>query len=223
VGVNQLELVLPLRACDANALADAIEHAAPDAIGYHACGCLLRDGSVPRAFPNDFATWAARELGDMPLAERLGSVDPLALGDLERVRRAFLHQLAVHRREGAVGPLRVTRNPFQFVRSIEVAVPLDLRAHSAGELRDGIAQADASAVYQHAFAARLRRDDGASDLGAWAREQLGDLALADRLDAVSPFSALLSTAAGRSFRRAGLERLRGRLLAACDSPDGPVE
>src|SRR2546422_6499130 len=62
-----------------------------DSIFFHTFGYFLRHRPFTTAYGNDFARWAALEIGDRALAERLAVVDPFAFPDRKSTRLNSSH------------------------------------------------------------------------------------------------------------------------------------
>ena len=76
-GCWELHEMLGRRAYDERELLEHLEDVPLDSIYFHTHGCFLRERTFPGAYPNDFATWAAIQVRDRVLGEKLGIVDPL--------------------------------------------------------------------------------------------------------------------------------------------------
>lgn len=204
MGCVELRQALDLHAVDARELLAGVREAGADAIFFHTYGYFLRHRPFTTAYGNDFARWAAVELRDQVLAERLAVVDPFAFPTLDELREELVTIVEDHVR----GADTIVRLPFargfHFQQSHLVEVPLGPRARTLREFRDGLAIVDASAVYLHMVAARARRGRAVGDFGGWLRTSLGMGALAGE---IARIDAYLTT----------LERVRGRLLNLVDA------
>ena len=204
MGCVELRQALDFHALDARELLDRVREAPPDSIFFHTYGYFLRHRPFTTAFGNDFARWAAVELRDQVLAERLAVVDPFSFPTLDELRE----ELATIVQDHVRGVEAVVRLPFargfHFQQSHLVEVPLGPSARTLREFRDGLAMVDASAIYLHMVAARARRGRGAGDFAEWLRTSLGMEALAEK---IARIDAYLTT----------LERVRGRLLNLVDA------
>ncbi len=197
MGCVELRQALDLHALDVRELVDRMREAPADAIFFHTYGYFLRHRPFTTAFGNDFARWAAVELRDPVLAERLAVVDPFACSTLDDLREELVTILEDHLR----GVDTVTRlafpRAFHFQQSHVVEVPLGPQARSLREFRDGLAAVDSSAIYLHMVEARRGRRSG--DFAEWLRTSLE---LPELADAIARIDAYLTT----------LERVRGRML-----------
>ena len=203
MGCVELRQALDFHALDARELLDRVREAPPDSIFFHTYGYFLRHRPFATAYGNDFARWAAVELRDQVLAERLAVVDPFSFPTLDELRE----ELATIVQDHVRGVEAVVRLPFargfHFQQSHLVEVPLGPSARTLREFRDGLARVDASAIYLHMVDARARRGRGSGDFAEWLRTSLGLAELADRIGRID---AYLTT----------LERVRGRLLNLVD-------
>ena len=131
------ELVGP-EASDARALLEGLAHASNETLFTHTAGTMLRRPVQADAYPNDFALWVATELGDRALAERLAMVDVFDAGSLDALRANLVAVLEEHLHRGpAAAPVAV--EPFVFLRTHVVPVPLGVATATLREFRDGFA------------------------------------------------------------------------------------
>src|SRR4030095_692579 len=93
------ELVGP-EAWDARALLEGVGQVSDEMLFTHTAGTMLRRPVQGDAWPNDFALWAAAELGDQALAERLAMVDVFDAGSLDALRANLLSVLEGHTPRG---------------------------------------------------------------------------------------------------------------------------
>jgi uncharacterized protein DUF5752 len=202
LGCVELRQTLDMHAADERELMHRLEEAPADSVFFHTFGYFLRHRPFTTAYGNDFARWAALEIGDRALAERLAVVDPFAFATVEALREHLVTILQDHLRARG-GDLRVEFDrAFHFQRSHLVEVELGLAATTLAEFRAGLASADESAIYLHTVEARARGRP-AGDFTEWLRQALELPALAERFERIDPY---LTT----------LERVRGRLLSLVD-------
>jgi len=202
LGCVELRQTLDMHAADERELMHRLEEAPADSVFFHTFGYFLRHRPFTTAYGNDFARWAALEIGDRALAERLAVVDPFAFATVEALREHLVTILQDHLRARG-GDLRVEFDrAFHFQRSHLVEVELGLAATTLAEFRAGLASADESAIYLHTVEARAR-GRRAGDFSEWLRAALELPALAERFERIDPY---LTT----------LERVRARLLGLVD-------
>src|SRR2546428_12913019 len=81
-----LREMLGRAAWDERELLAGIEDAPADSLYYHTRSYFLRSHYLSAPYPNDFATWAAIQVRDRVLGERLAGVDPVVFRDNEPLR-----------------------------------------------------------------------------------------------------------------------------------------
>jgi hypothetical protein len=200
---SELIQILGMRATDEKLLVDCLAEAPLDSVHYHTHGHLLRHGFVGAPYPNDFATWAAIQVRDRVLGERLAAVSPLDFRDLEEMREELVSIIDDHLTGLPIVPRVVFGEPFDFMQSRVVEVPTGIVAHDLRTLRDALLTLPLSGIYFHLVEARVRRRGQAGDLIGWVRRDLGRPDLAAAMARIDPHLI-------------GLERLRKELLRLCD-------
>jgi hypothetical protein len=183
-GCSEIRQSLGLRANTELHLMELIASVPAESIYYHTVRSLLRRRVVPTAFPDDFATWVAVELRDLGLAERLAFPSPFDFPDIESFRDSLLAIFDDHLSRLSVVPGTLYGNPFHFLRSHLVAVPLDTRANDLESLRNAMAEVDDSSIYFHAVECAAQGRQPQSTFTAWVHVALGrpELAAELRLD-----------------------------------------
>ncbi|MDQ7844364.1 MAG: DUF5752 family protein [Armatimonadota bacterium] len=202
--VDCLELreMLGRSAWDERELLHGIEEVPAASIFYHTHSAFLRSRYLPAPYRNDFATWAAIQVRDRVLGERLAVVDPFDYEDVEALRGELITIIDDHLSDLQVVPRIVYGEPFEFMRAQLIAVPTGIRATTLREFREALARVDLSAIYYHFFRAEARR--GTWEAVRWLAEELGEVDLAERIRKLNPYIS-------------GLDGLRARLLALCDA------
>jgi hypothetical protein len=213
---SELVQILGIRATDERALADGLAEAPLDSVYYHTHGHLLAHGFVGAPYPNDFATWAAIEVRDRVLGERLAIVSPPDFQDLRQMQATLVAIIDDHLSRLPIVPRVVFGEPFDFMQSTLVEVPTGTVARDLRGLRDGLLALPASGVYLHLVEARVRRRGQGADLMAWVQNVLGQPALAAGLARIDPHLIGLE-----GMRREAL-RLCEEALAREGSADGMV-
>ncbi len=207
VACSELVQILGLRADDERELAEILAEVPPDCVHYHTHGHFLRHGFVGAPYPNDFATWAAIQVRDRVLGERLGVVSPLDFASVEELREEILSIIDDHLSHLSIVPRVIFGEPFDFIQSRIVEVPTGVTATSLVEFRAGLAAIQPSALYFHAMEAPRRLVRPETDFVVWLREGLGLDGLATAFSRVDPYAG-------------SLERLRTELLRFCDAELG---
>lgn len=211
VACSELIQILGLRADDERELARILEDVSLDCVHYHTHGYFLRHGFVGAPYPNDFATWAAIQVRDRVLGERLGVVSPLDSPSLEDLREEILTIIDDHLSHLNIVPRVIFGEPFDFMQSRVVEVPTGITADSLETFRAGLAVIPPSSIYFHTIEAPRRLTRPEMDFVVWLREGLGLPKLAAAFNRVDPYAG-------------SLERLRTELLRLCDAELGlPLE
>src|SRR5574341_759784 len=78
MGCVELRQTLDVHALDERELMHRLGEVPEDSVFFHTFGYFLRHRPFTTAYANDFARWAAVEIFDRTLAERLAVVDPFA-------------------------------------------------------------------------------------------------------------------------------------------------
>src|SRR2546430_8455128 len=186
LGCVELRQTLDVHALDERELMHRLEEVPADSVFFHTFGYFLRHRPFTTAYGNDFARWAAVEIGDRTLAERLAVVDPFAFATVEALREHLVTILQDHLRARSGDPRVEFDRAFHFQRSHIVEVGLGLAATTLAEFRAGLAAADASAIYLHTVEARARGRRRPGGFAEWLRAALEPPALAERVQRGGP-------------------------------------
>lgn len=203
VACFELREFLGVRAENERRLAELIDEVPLDSIYYHTHGFFLRHKFVAGTYPNDFATWAAVQVRDRVLGERLAMVDPSGFTNLHDLREELVSIIDDHLRGLQIVPGVIFGEPFEFIQSRIVEVPTGVQVRTLQEFRDALLTVDVSAIYFHLIEARLRLGRGQNDFAAWVEHGLGLPELAATLRALDPYAG-------------SLERARSRTIQICD-------
>lgn len=203
IGCSELQESIAHQADDEKALAELIEEVPLDSIHFHTHSYFLRHGLIEGAYPNDFAQWVVMQIGAHVLGERLAILDPFDYPDLENLREELISIIDDHLSRSPIIPRVVFGQPFHFKRSRILEVPIGLEARTLQEFRDIVTDIDVSSIYYHMFEAHFRLRRAENDFSAWLRTSLRLTNLADRIRAINSYQG-------------SLERLRSKLISACD-------
>jgi hypothetical protein len=203
VGCHELRENLGWRAYDARELLDGLEQVPVGAVFHHVYGYFLRHRFYAGPYANDFASWAAVQLRDRVLGERLAVLDPFEFADLDLLREELVSIVDDHLTHLPMVPRLVYGEPFYFVQSHIVEIATDHRARTLAEFRQHLGEIDASTVYYHMVEARVRLGRRAGDFAEWLRASLGRPDLAEQVERIDLY--FLS-----------LERVRARILGLLD-------
>ncbi|MFP5212241.1 MAG: DUF5752 family protein [Acidobacteriota bacterium] len=177
-------------------LRDRLHDAHSGCVYYHFWGGLLYTRFDDPEFQNDFSSWAYRALGDLPLAERLGIIDPTAYTDMEELRREVIDVIEERLEESELIAVKRAEAEFHFIRSNIIVLDSGIRAQSPEEMGRFIDRLPVSSIFYHFIDARRRlphMDRARNDFSLWL-ETLGGkyTALADDLSTIDPYFVSLT-------------------------------
>ncbi|MBL7081247.1 MAG: hypothetical protein ISS44_01575 [Candidatus Omnitrophica bacterium] len=202
MGCIEIKELLGKRADDEMELLELIKEVSIDSIYYHTHSCFLRHFYIAGPYPNDFANWAAIQVRDRVLGEKLAEITPSSKKNLEDIRTELIEIIDGHLATIKIVPSVTYGQPFYFMQSRIIEVPTGITVSNLGEFLEALKIVDASAVYNHIFEARLRDRKGRSDFSIWVEEVLNIKELADKIEKVDSYMY-------------SLEGLRARLLHLC--------
>lgn len=204
VSCMELREVLGKRAMDEHRLLELIEEVPADSIYYHTHSYFLRHAYTQQLYSNDFATWVVLYAQDRVLGERLGVLDPFAFGDIEQLRDEIIRIMADHLNHSTASSRCVVSEPFEFIRSHIIEIPLDLETRTLSEFYGALANVEVGAVYNHVCEARMRKRQLSVDFARWlsSEEGLGLQELALRVEQVGRLGL-------------SLEGMRNKILRLC--------
>jgi uncharacterized protein DUF5752 len=205
VSCMELREALGKRALDEQRLLEIIEEAPADSIYYHTHSYYLRHPYAQGLFPNDFASWVALHAQDRVLGEKLGVLDPFVFEDIEQLRNEIVAIITDHLRHVETIPRCLTGEPFEFVRSHVIDVPLDMEAGTLREFRDALINVEVGAIYNHLCEARLRKGSLKGDFADWLTSEDG-LRMPDLAEKVEKVA----------HRGLSLEAMREHIVVLCD-------
>jgi hypothetical protein len=207
LGCWELREMLGRRAWDERELLEHLEEVPLDSIYFHTHSFFLRQRSIPGAYPNDFATWAAIQVRDRVLGEKLGIIDPQDFPDLESLRAEVVSLIDDHLSQLGSVPRIIFGEPFYFMQSRVLEVPTGLKVRTLREFRDALATVDIGVIYLHVVESRGRKGKRRNDFATWIDEQLGLSELAAQVARLNPFPL-------------SLEEVRRRLVTLADEAMG---
>jgi len=204
VSCMELRKVLGKRAMDEHRLLELIEEVPADSIYYHTHSYFLRHAYTQQLYSNDFASWVVLYAQDRVLGERLGVLDPFAFADIEQLREEILRIMGDHLNRSTASSRSVVSEPFEFIRSHIIEIPLGLEARTLSEFYDALANVEVGAVFNHVCEARMRKRQLSVDFARWlsSEEGLGLQELALRVEQVGRLGL-------------SLEGIRNKILRLC--------
>src|SRR5262245_11011613 len=161
-----------------------------ESVGYHMHREFLAYKFAPIEYPNDFALWAAKSLGDEMLAEKLAVLRVFNYRSLDVLRGEIARLVAEHLLEHpeSAHERAAGAREFHFLYARSVVMGCNRVARSLDELIGALADIEASSLYFHLFETRFWGGSGReNDFAEWVRVGLGDEALAERLADIEPY------------------------------------
>ena len=204
MGCIELKELLGLKANDEQKLLELIEDVPIDSIYFHTHSFFLRHFYITGPYPNDFANWAAIQVRDRVLGEKLSCVTPSPNKSLEDIRLELIEIIDEHITDLKTIPFVVYGQPFYFMKSHIIKVPTGFSVKNIKEFVNILKEVDASAIYNHVFEASQRHRKGRSDFSQWIEDELGLQKLAEKFESVDTYMY-------------SLEGLRNKLLTLCNS------
>jgi hypothetical protein len=206
-GCIEIKELLTEKANNELQLLDMIEDVPQDSIYYHTHSYFLRHYYLTGQYPNDFANWAALQVRDRLLGEKLAVLTPTGNTTLEDIRTEMLDVIDTHLCSTRTVPSVISGEPFYFMKSRVIEVHTGIKVKDLAEFTEALKTVDASAIYNHIFEARLRLRRGESDFSIWLSDVLGREDLAGRIE-------------GIDFYMHSLEEIRDRIVQLCEEDAG---
>jgi hypothetical protein len=176
--------VTPCRAASVSQLLTGVTLAPDPSIFYHLHRPFFHDSERLAEYPNDFASWADRNLGDAVLAERLANLNLVRTPDLATVRREISVILAERLQQ--VGDTKTVRAGLEFIFCEPLMVDFGTGrvAHSVKEFVSCLRELPSDTIGYHLFAPFLAAD--APGFVQWFRDR-GHEQLAQQLETFDPY------------------------------------
>jgi len=134
---------------------------------HHFCETVIRPTFDDPQFRNDFAVWAARQLRDNILAERLGVLNPYSFENFEQLRAAVIDILDERLSEVEYIPWVRKEDDFKFMQAVTVVFSTGVTLDEPTDLIRQLPHMSPSSVYYHFVEARRRTEGGTDDFTAW--------------------------------------------------------
>lgn len=201
-----LTLLTNRRAADLHQLLDHLRVVPGSVIYYHTHHFLVQHQYVSPEPPNDFAFWVTHDLQEPRLGEELAAIDMVQFRTLRALRERIIvviERFLASALEHRVAP---PEREFHFRESVSFIVPTGHVATNPAELATCIAQVGVGALMFHFFDARLRLERGANDFSEWLGRECGEVALADAIARLDPYTYTLD-----GLRHAVVDVIRTRL------------
>lgn len=183
-------------------LRERLRNCPVECLFHHFCETVIRPTFDDPEFRNDFAVWAARDLQDRVLAERLGIINPYDYTDFEDLRHTVIEIIDDRLSEVPYIPWVKQGNDFRFMRAVTVVFDTGLQLETPEDLVSALSEVSLGSIYYHYVEARRRTENHTDDFTAWLTE-FG-----------KPAEGLIEVLAGVDFYYISLKDLKTQLVRA---------
>jgi Family of unknown function (DUF5752) len=194
VTASYLTKISNCKASNLDELGAGLEACSEASVFYHTYQSLSRHHFLTEGYSNDFAQWVMASCNGHELAEKLASLDIreyLSLGDLRNdLRRLVVEYCQAHPH----GALQTSYEPFYFLESLELSVPLGWEARNLKEFRECLEHLSNASFHFHFIASRLRLHLRTNDFSHWFQTGLGLEKLAQRTNRIDIYTNTLVSA-----------------------------
>jgi hypothetical protein len=162
----------------------------PVSIGYHMHREYLEYRSIEPEWPNDFAYFAAKVLGEAVLAEKLAALRVFNYRSLEALKLDLAQAIALHIEDHPASAQLAAPDgrDFIFCKARAMIMDCERSARTLAEFASALADIESSSIYFHLFETRFFGGEGrANDFALWVGESLGMRDLAERMTAFDPY------------------------------------
>lgn len=180
----EVKELLGLRADNEIQLMELLEDVSCDSIYFHMHSYFLRHSFLSGPYTNDFANWAAIQLRDRVLGEKLAGVSISPDRGLDDVRIELIETIDKHLLQLMSIPSATPGSPFHFMSSQIVEIPLGIQVDDLPAFLEILKNVHSSSIYYHIFEARIRVRRGRNDFSSWFDECLGLKDLAAEIEKI---------------------------------------
>jgi hypothetical protein len=187
-------------------LQSGLEKCSDASIFHHTFQTLSSHHFLTEGFSNDFAQWVLADTNREALAEKLAALDirdytsiATLRADLCRALREYLHLHPEFAHQDAL-------KCFYFCESLEVSLPLGVKAKTLDEFRQGIAATSHASFYLHFISSRLRLQLRTNDYSHWLANGLGLESFAEKINEIDIYTNTLDSARNKLLRLVDRER-----------------
>jgi hypothetical protein len=161
------------RAMNLGQLREGLARCSDASVFYHTFQSLGRHHFLTEGFSNDFAQWVLAAVNLPGLAEQLGGLDIRNYVDLGTLRSDVLRIIDDFCLAHPDDERSPAFEPFYFLSSVEVLVPLGVEAWTLDEFRYWLERASHTSFHFHFLVSRLRLHLQSNDFSVWFKEELG--------------------------------------------------
>jgi hypothetical protein len=141
---------------------------------HHFCETVIRPTFDDPEFRNDFAVWAARDLQDRALAERLGIINPYEFDNFEQLRAHVVEVVDDRLAELPHVPWVHQGSDYRFMQAVTVVFDTGRQLHSPGDFEAALPELSPGSLYYHYVEARRRTPARTDDFTAWLMDFRSD-------------------------------------------------
>lgn len=184
-----------------------------ESVGFHMHHEFLAHKFAPIEYPNDFAVWTARILGDEILGEKLANLRVFKHRTLDGLRHELARLVAEHLLAYAdASRLSAPHDrDFHFLTNRAVVLDCNRTASTLEDFAVAVGEVESASLYFHLFETRFSGGRGRdNDFAEWIRGSLGDEALAARLANIDPYMFSLEQVRRTILRALGEARPKER-------------
>ncbi len=181
-------------------LSAGLEVCSDESVFYHTFQSLERHHFLTEGFSNDFAQWVLAALNRAELAEWLTALDIrsyVALSDLRADLLKIIEDFCTANPRDVEKP---AFEPFYFLESVEVTVPLTWQARTLEEFREALGRLSNASFHFHFLISRLRLQLQTNDFSLWFSKELGLDDLARRTNQIDIYTNTLDSARAKLFQ-----------------------
>ncbi|MEW6733884.1 MAG: DUF5752 family protein [Acidobacteriota bacterium] len=187
---NFLVEVIGLKARNLDEFLKSVSVVDRSSIYFHLHQPMLISPATQLEYPNDFAYWMAKVVGDNVLAERLANLEVFRYQDLELIRREIVSLVSQRLLAEPISRNVPDGREFVFCRMRSVVLECGLRANNLREFRDLLGKVEVSSIYHHLVEAKIRLRRGANDFTNWLKA-IDKEELAVQVDSFDPYLTTL--------------------------------
>lgn len=147
---------LGVRALNLREFLFALKSAGTDCVHHHFHQASLKHQFDIADYPNDFAQWAALQLEDAALGEKLGNLNPYHFESLEALQGKLVEIVEDHLFDSPFIPSAKPGMEFHFCTDTALVVDTGLEVHSLAQFRQSLERVDNSSLYYHFYESRFR-------------------------------------------------------------------
>ena len=159
-----------------------LERAEDKVIFHHLYQSHLKFHLKVGEFPNDFANWAAYELEDLALAEKLANFDPYDYKTVSEAKDYLMEIIEEHMWDLPTIPWVRPGSEFYFASATTIVLPLGIETASLKGFRKALDIISDSSLYFHFYEARKRKKEKEhDDFSIWIEENFNDQVIVKKI------------------------------------------